>query len=209
MKKTVYTFLILTALICCLTSCPVQPIYDYWTIDQETKDYCVFKEGGYWIYQDSVMNGIDSVVLIESLHEYVDEPGVIWGRRNMVETYKNKYCHYFEDTSIILKYNLHVHFGRGGYNIENEFPIIAFNSDILYRILYIFFEGNIQYSIIEYWIEENIFYDVRVFEYYPTIARKLHKTYWAKNIGLIRYEIYNSENEIINTYNLIRYKVEQ
>ncbi|MDL2309207.1 hypothetical protein LJC53_06465 [Bacteroidales bacterium OttesenSCG-928-C03] len=32
-------------------------------IDQESKDYCLFAEGSYWIYQDSATLDIDSVVI--------------------------------------------------------------------------------------------------------------------------------------------------
>lgn len=32
-------------------------------IDQETKDYCLFKQGSYWVYQDSATLETDSIVI--------------------------------------------------------------------------------------------------------------------------------------------------
>ena len=66
-----------------------------------------------------------------------------------------------------------------------------------------------------YSIEENNFDNVRiVWQKHPIRHHGAYYTtdyyirsYWVKNIGLIRYEIYNPNNEILNTYNLIKYNV--
>ncbi|MCL2290440.1 MAG: hypothetical protein FWC34_07035 [Bacteroidetes bacterium] len=45
-----------------LSACWKPKEYKY-LIDQETKDYCLFGESSYWIYQDSATLNVDSVVI--------------------------------------------------------------------------------------------------------------------------------------------------
>jgi hypothetical protein len=174
--------------------------YSYEYINQEVKDYFTFKERSYWIYQDSVTNNIDSVVLIQSLFKFIEDDGE-WGHIFMVETYESKYCHYLSDTSIFLSYLLNFW--------DYRFPTISFNSGIQdvekNRILWFSYYNSTDY-LHSYNIGENIFDNVKIQKNTP-IRDYSTKSYWVKNIGLIRYEIYNSNDEIINTYNLIKYNV--
>ena len=185
-----------------------KPTYDYVYIDQEVKDYCVFGEGSYWIYQDSITNNLDSVMLMQSLLKMVEEHRGEWLAHNfMVEYHESKYWHYLSDTSVFLS----------SYP-EPYLPIIIFNSgiqdcekNIILRISPIDIYAPSS-NLTSYTIGENIFNDVKILFGKDVIRREISgfcsaKFYWTKNIGLIRYEIYNSNDEILNTYNLIKYNV--
>lgn len=178
--------------------------YDY--IDQVVKDYCIFEKGSYWIYQDSITKGVDSVLLRQSLLE-CREVYVEWGR-HLDEFYESEYGHYLSDTSIICYSLLDPH-------RVYHYRIIGFNSGMQdvekNPILHISFIDFIIPDLDSYSIEKNVFNNVKI-----TLEKNIFndftsnystKCYWAKDIGLIRYEIYNANNEILNTYNLIRYNV--
>ena len=187
---------ILFLLSTCLVSC-FKPKYSYEYIDQETKDYCIFKEGSYWIYQDSVTNNTDSVILTRALLKWEER-----GHHNMTEYYDREYWHYFSDTSIRLYSFMH----------PLRFPVIIFNSGIDYYEKFItiphpepIFLSSIS---IPYTVGENIFNNVKISKVQDPFGENYRaQFYWVKHIGIIRYEIYNFNNEILNTYNLIRYNV--
>lgn len=52
-------------------------------IDEECKAYCLFNEGTYWVYEDSVTNQRDSVVVVSN-------PVEIWSRTKDHEGYEMK-----------------------------------------------------------------------------------------------------------------------
>ena len=204
MKTTKFIYKICAILIlCALVNACWKPTYWYEYIEE--KEYCVFKEGSYWIYQDSITNNMDSVALMQSLLEIREINGEL-KFREVIEFYTGEYCHYLSDTSIFLPYEL-----QGG--TSGGLFVIAFNSGIKdaekNMILSVPFDpgGNFLFS---YNIGENTFYDVRIFTKKNAIRDFPDysiKGYWAKNIGLIRYEIYNSDNKILNAYNLIKYNI--
>ena len=191
-----------------LNAC-IKPTYSYEYIDQETKDFCVFGKGSYWIYQDSITNNLDSVMLMQSLLKTVEDHGE-WGHTEIIECYESEYCHYLSDTSIFFSHYIDSH--KGTY-----FSIIDFGSgiqDIEKNVALCIPIGrsSIGYYLLSYGIGENIFSNVNVLVEKKIIidgfaSHYSIQSYWVKNIGLIRYEIYNPDNEILNTYNLIKYNV--
>ena len=208
MKRLGFKIVFFGVAVCLLCGCFFfRRSYTYCNIKQETKDYFLFKEGSYWIYQDSLTNIIDSVILQKSISKF-KEVQTGWeygGHSDMIETYKNIYCHYIDDTVFYLffqisDYDRSIHYPEY-LDFENSFPVIVFNSNKQYKIFNIF-AGIFQDFTLEYSIGKNIFNDVRV-------GGDTIKYYWAKNIGLIRYEIYDSDTTISNAYNLIRYNVSQ
>jgi len=61
--KLIYTLGIILLLSGCLNiACFVKKDTKI-CIDQESKDYCVYDEGSYWIYQDSASHAVDSSVI--------------------------------------------------------------------------------------------------------------------------------------------------
>ncbi|MDR2834995.1 MAG: hypothetical protein LBV69_02160 [Bacteroidales bacterium] len=63
-KRNLLHIVCFAALCCLFYGCPAEKQETVY-IDQESKNYCLFKEGSYWIYQDSVSQKNDSVVLYE------------------------------------------------------------------------------------------------------------------------------------------------
>ena len=189
-----------------------KPIYEDVYIGQEARDYYMFKEGSYWIYQDSITNNTDSVVLMQTLLEYVEKHEGEWkGVIRKKEFYTGECYHYLSDTTISRSYRIE-------QELSTCFPIIVFNLGIQYL------EKNIDLCIFvadryaqtshlpSYSIGKNIFNDVRVIWTKNIIIEgKISdysiKCYWVRSIGLIRYELYNSNEEILNTYNLVKYNV--
>ena len=210
MKSLIFKILFFGAAVYLLQGC-FNHKTEYSYLDQEVKDYYVFKEDSYWIYQDSLTNSTDSVVLKQVVHDFEKKRNRMGNITFLHETYRQEYCHYLSDTSFILSSFLVSYSGL-------SFPAIAFNLEnhnTHYRILY-FCYAAIQYPI-EYCIGEHIFYNVINFEHSTTYLlndsiwlNNKNKSYWAKNVGLIRYEIYSSDTTtILNTYNLIKYNVSQ
>ena len=192
-----------------------KPTYDEVYIDQESRDYYMFKEGSYWIYQDSITNNTDSVVLMQTLLEYIEKHEGEWkGVIRKKEFYTGECYHYLSDTTISRSYRIDP-------EVVSCFPIIVFNSGIqdLEKNIGLCVSAIDRHArtsyLPSYSIEENIFNDVKiVWQKYPIRHPGSYYTtdyyirsYWVKNIGLIRYELYNSNNEILNTYNLIKYNV--
>ena len=176
----------------------------------------MFKEGSYWIYKDSITNNVDSVILTQSLIEYIEEHEGEWvATIRKMELYKGECSHYLSDTTIFRSYRIEP-------EVVNCFPIIVFNSGIqdLEKNIGLCVSAIDRHARISYLpsysIEENNFNDVKIVwqkhpirvqpeDYYTTDF--YIRSYWAKNIGLIRYELYNSNEEILNTYNLVKYNV--
>jgi hypothetical protein len=190
-----------------------KPKYDNEYISQEAKDYCMFEEGSYWIYQDSVTSNLDSVILTKTLLEYQEKEWEM-NYHTITECYKSDYYHYLSDTSIILYNGIYATSPAGISIIAFNFGIQDLEKNMILGISAI--DSHTQTSYLpSYSIEENNFDNVRiVWQKYPIRHPGAYYTtdyyirsYWVKNIGLIRYEIYNPNNEILNTYNLIKYNV--
>jgi hypothetical protein len=67
------------------------------------------------------------------------------------------------------------------------------------------------YEIYSYYQIENIdFYDVKKFKFTYTdddFNSGYAFSYWAKNVGLIKYELYNENDSILSNINLIEYEI--
>ena len=164
-------------------------------IDQESKDYCLFAEGSYWIYQDSATLEIDSVIINNPIRYDFFRSKV---NGCICEEYRSSisfYSHGVEFCSIvflttgdadhcILIKDLYVIYHSGDVN---EYPtMILFDKKDSYSI------NGVSYPSVK------IFKDKSRYEQ-ETIY------YWAKNIGLIRTEIHKEDSIIVK--NLIKYNV--
>lgn len=175
-----------------------KPKYDEVFIGQESRDFYIFKEGSYWIYQDSITNNTDSVILLQPSLGFLKVKG-----GQIIEIYESTYCHCLSDTSIFLSYHLDP---WGCY-----FPAVFFNAGVHdFEKIHISTYGTSYLHSCN--IGENIFNNVKVIWQKDGFSNDFLsdysiQSYWVKNIGLIRYEIYNPDNEILNTYNLVKYNV--
>ena len=204
--KLIPTLGIILLLSGCLNIACDFKLYPEIYIDQESKDYCLYAEGSYWIYQDSASHTIDSNV-IEYPVTYT------FSRSNWngckCETFYFGISSFADDTTIyfalrlttgdadheLLKPCLLLLAGEIKYHngeIGETFPNI--NSD------FVLYTKNNNFQI-----NGKTYADVKIFKCsYPNM--KIEKIfYWAKHIGLIREEIY--KDSTVSVRNLIKYKV--
>jgi uncharacterized protein YeeX (DUF496 family) len=163
-------------------------------IDQESKDYCLFEQGSYWIYQDSATLKIDSVAIDKApRYSTYQEDGYLG------EQYKFTEAHYSHDSTwtywLILVAGMYdnytiligqlsreisYHNRRTGENVNRTVLSENKNNFILNGIIYS---------------------NVKIFIFSHKEFKLVY--YWAKNIGLIREERYI--NDSVTVRNLIRY----
>jgi hypothetical protein len=174
-------------------------------MDQDFKDYTLFKAGSYWIYKDSATGAIDSINLYKS-NIYIS-PGSDKIRYNS-EVYEISLTSSIDDTLISgsgktsptdpYAYNLgRLHdyqniiayfFSTTGLSKGHQYHYLIYTD--LYDSLKVF----------------NQFYkDVIIFENTYNPATYLpRKIFYSKNVGIIRKELYNGQ-----VWNLVRYHVSQ
>jgi len=174
-------------------------------IDQESKDYCLYAKGSYWIYQDSASHAIDSNVI-----EYPVSYTFSRSRENgcKCETFNFGILSFVDDTTLLHDFMLTTssadpellkpclleaeetkyHNGEIGEtfpDIKGDFVLYAKNNN--------------------YQINGKTYTNVKIFKYSGP-DKDVEKTfYWAKHIGLIREEIY--KDSTVSIRNLIKYKV--
>jgi hypothetical protein len=179
----------------------------YVYIDQETKDYCLFGQGTYWVYQDSATLEYDNVLInrvdkawlkynAENTGGYEDYEIYASMRQDVSaepQTYIMALTTFHEDYDAVQKPNwLHT-------NRNDEYGVIYHNCGI----------GEMYYGaeLIEIidtmQIADSIFFAVKQFT--DTTSTNFKTWYFAKNVGLIRMEMQNEERKIVK--NLVRYDV--
>jgi hypothetical protein len=200
-KKKQLLFLaiaISTALLAARCAKP-QTIY----IDQETKDYCLFDVGSYWIFQDPATLKTDSIVIVDIKHDFMH--GASTGYNN-VETYVIQYACFYEDTSILM---MKVIEDDGVYDISHLDSSVFFIKDSLIRFPYAFYlRYNKKYAYYpSYSICNTTYYEVKQWFYKPYLNPQQCEcnVYLAKHIGFICCEL--AAENISMKRNLIRYNV--
>ena len=167
-------------------------------IDQESKDYCLFKEGSYWIFQDSATHKIDSVVINQEISYEFSQDGeykresystrVTSYSQDNISSWKVRLVSRFENCAFISDLFATMYHNGGEFEkIPNYHDVILVNKKDHYSIT------GITYS------------NVKIFE--QNTIERINIFFWAKHIGLIRTEIYKDDNIIVK--NLIRYNVKQ
>jgi hypothetical protein len=198
-KKKQLLFLaiaISTALLAARCAKP-QTIY----IDQDTKDYCLFGEGSYWIFQDSATLKTDSLVITKVYYSIVDESESL-----DYEEYCLKYS-LFNDTTLLEKRDALVNrtlsytFIRLPFRFPiNHFPYLSGKKEYY----------NLHYSqfVPVYSLGSSIFTDVKIFLYSDPLVNTNEYNkyfYWAKHIGPIKMTGIIGGKPV--TFNLIRYNI--
>ena len=192
--KQIFQTCILLLLLGCFTSCYKNV---YYRIDQETKDYCLFDDGSYWMYLDSATMGIN-IVSVDGQPSY-EMDGFEGFHFEYSRTY---FSFYSQDTTFNYSAALNASYSHKKDTIvlleRFDHEAMYHNKNIGYNI-----QGlellEIKDSCI---INSKKFYDVKVFK----SSRHDKGYYWAKHVGLIREETYSNDS-IIAVRNLIQYKV--
>ena len=178
-------------------------------IDQESKDYCLFGEGSYWIYQDSATLKVNNIVIdMPIIHEFIPFGGyngevystnISLYSHNDVRSLEVSLTTKFADPKLLKpsvlwlskeslnNWGFYYHSGE----IEKHIPYVRPNTLILIEKKDNYSINGVKYS------------NIKIFESSYLEERK--RCYWAKHIGLIRTEIYKNDSVIVK--NLIRYNV--
>jgi hypothetical protein len=211
MKKVIYTIAIsIFAALLLLLGCDSWKTNLKADIDQESKDYCLFAPGSYWVYRDSATLETDKVVVEDVSYEKstLANPKIsfLWEEYTMrLKYYKNdtdyngsyiltsKYCDDDLVEAGIIKFCLLFASGGKYHNGEigecSDYPIL-----LLLERRNNYISNKVTYSNIK--IFENSSSDLGI--------KKI--IYWAKHIGLIREEIFVNDN-LVSVRNLIKYNV--
>lgn len=186
-------FLLAIAALLCVISCDGPPTNDNAPIiklDDDTRAYCFFKEGSWWVYEDSLQGLIDSVYCTVN-SEYVEEPNRV--RFSKVDEFTNEYTSSYYQRDFFIRSatcdtsesgairGVDLYSEKAGFRI----PIVYFDPSIWshYRC------GQQQDSItfLEEKSEYQSFENVRVFKkndlgnsFFPMTI------YWAKNVGILK-----------------------
>ncbi|GHV34411.1 hypothetical protein FACS1894178_1860 [Bacteroidia bacterium] len=187
------------------------------SIDEETKEYCLFEMGSYWIYQDSATLEYDSIFILNTVEKHPENAqnmrtgkstyefeeiwmyGYIAGAYDTLRQFYMRITTAFEEngtnTNHIAKPTLCL------LNYEGMSSVYYHNGTIGEQYLGIYFMD----SISEIYLNDNVYFYVKQFE---EIEPTNVKTYYiSKNVGLIRIETQDGEQRTVK--NLIRYNIVQ
>jgi len=202
MKKfrIIYITSVVFLLNICFITCINPDRYIY--IDQETKDYCLFGQGSYWIYQDSATLEIDSVVINNPIIYELDKSKGYSTEFN--ENYQTNILSYSVDSAYSIITGLH-----SGYTCNKS---DLFSCLWGYHVIY--HNGKIN-TTCEYYrntilIDKKDNYSINGVDYSNVKIFKSSEYgeqlfYWSKHVGLIRTE--KHKNNSITVKNLIKYNV--
>ena len=200
--KLIYKTCILLLMVVCLTACPRSIIL---RIDSKTKDYCLFDEGSYWIYQDSATMMID-VVTIDKPITYMEDGGVCFGAGT--EYCNTSFSSFSQDSTFYFSTMLSSH-----EVYRDSMPVLLSRRILGIGEVTIYHNGdtinNSTFSGLELLkvkdsctINGNTYYDVKFFK--SSWDEKGY--YWAKHVGLIREETYSNDS-VVAVRNLVKYHV--
>ncbi|MDR1345587.1 MAG: hypothetical protein LBK03_02655 [Bacteroidales bacterium] len=160
-------------------------------LEQETKDYCLFDVGSYWIFQDSATLKTDSLVITKVTREMVP---VCPECGEDLEVYDILYAYFQEDTSILMYGMLRCHTGDS----PDDFSVLPYQSVYTDKPVG---TGSYKAYYESYSIANFTYSDVKEF----SLERYGLDMFFAKHIGCIRFEINTNETDTV--YNLIRYNI--
>jgi len=197
--KSIYKIILILLLSGSLNACgwlfTSKPTYEY--VDQETKDYCLFEQGSYWIYQNSAILTIDSVVIDEPISYRITYAS----NHSESDSYSTGISLYSQKGT--FKYRA----GLSPYN--RDISTLSINHSMMYhsgKILVSYRYLKDYVLLLEkkdnYLINGVSYSDVKIFKNYED--NKV--CYWAKHVGLICLEVYKNDS-VVYARNLIRYNV--
>ena len=197
MKKNLFIPLFVAACLLAMMGCRDKDDLPTYYIPQDMKDYVMFPVGSYWIYEDSLTGAIDSVYLAAQrtkIENLADED--TRKAENLEQYFKSSFLNmtYLQGTKYVISLPPDAHFfylGRRGYffapaEVDETVRYIGY-------IKCVAFYDSVQFHRVKY-------DSIRVF------SCDEENYYWAKNIGLIRQDVYTN-GAISNTWYLKRYKI--
>ena len=200
MKKIYfYVTFALLALSACLK--PFAPLYH---LPQEARDYTCFGEGSYWIYQLENSTALDTVTIIKSNPVGNSAPAYRHTSYKMI-----LYSTYYRASYIIMSTPLPPLFGEASTSTMSFRDCLAcpktlyYSGDSLKSNCFFGFYNDNEVSYISYFetytLENKVYKDVKVFNsnfkgqsITDNDRRIPSKTFYAKNIGIIRKQFANN-----------------
>ena len=207
MKKLLILICFLPFVLFCCKDKERQTIY----IDQETKDYCDFKTGSWWVYKEEKTGMVDTVSVYNYENKIVsiEELSPVDFEQTRAFTIWSSYGHDLTKASPLIKIA-----ADNGINmnatVEEQYPYAISYPSIIYYTLdtigskrEIYAGDEIKYEnyndSIE--LEGKIYYQVKEFSTSAFSSKKHKSIFWAKHIGRIRFETFNGEIwNLINHY---------
>ena len=198
-------------------------------IDQESKDYCLFATGSYWVYQDSATLETDSVIITDvsyykSTHanphisflyeEYKMATTCFLNNHNNIHSLGSNVLttEYCDDNNVengIIKFiqlDYRNDIDQMYFDNMGRYSYINYNNSDIYEESGSYYEN--YYDI--YQIGNNTFSKVKVFlvSYLSAYSHYFQiRTYWAKSVGIIRVEYIGEDENIFAVRNIIKYNV--
>ena len=221
-----YNTIMIISLLLLLSGCDSWPTDLEANIDQESKDYCLFAEDSYWVYQDTATLETDSLLILNvsyyksrnanpkvsfkyeeydmktigiskyhNIHSYsLYQLTSMYCDDSKVEAGINKFIHSLYRNEIDKIYLEHVNNYSNYHNGDLYESAISKNGKSYYET---FYEN--------YQIEGHPFSKVKVFS--SPFESSTIRTFWAKNVGIIRTEYIGEDSCVFAVRNLIRYNV--
>lgn len=201
---TILTSSVLLNLFLILPSCGDPEIVYY--IDKETKSYCYFENGASYIYKDSVTGKIDSLKTSKNWH-------FSRSLHYATQEIKTAFLDWNDDDTGDISNNWNAR-KKGDIFIATTIEGVSYahysiNSDIYATYCSVTESalGIEQIVIIpDLQIGNNIYYNVKKF-YAISNNSEYYYFYWAKNVGLIRYEAYDINDSLLKNINLVEYEI--
>lgn len=190
------SIIVLLISIVVLTSCDTQRIKIF--IDDDTKAYCYFENGASYIYKDSITGDIDSIKISSDWHS----PKTT--RHGTEELLSDVTC--WNGNPI----------GKCVIEYEGDIIITKLSVDNLFFIQPLYHSlginvdcpnaGGVLTKIYPtFQIRDNTYYEVKKFKSntYVNADNMYTYSYWARHVGLIKHEIYDSTNDIVFNINIL------
>ncbi|MBI4647496.1 MAG: hypothetical protein HY738_13130 [Bacteroidia bacterium] len=206
------TILIIIFLVCISAECCKEKESPTYYMPQEFKDYVVFPQGSYWIYEDSISEKMDSIILQTQTTKILEPPSYNdWGYNYeclvdwVYSSYKNqtifregKYNEYIANN----KNNSYIYY-TGSYTGSFS-PLFISNIAIgkgSDGLIYELFND----SII---INDNLYKDVKVFSTIGQYNNSFFlRTYYSRHIGLIKVIITKTDTSGTKVWELKKYHI--
>ena len=179
-------------------------------VDEETKSYCYFENGIKWVFFDSVTGVVDTLNLDENWN--VSTKGSPTQPGQVIHSMSATGIDIDVDNSVIriecVPLDPHDSSAESYSWAEfkgNDWDFSAFyisNNNVITNSMV-----DINFELLEtfstYQLEENIYYDVKKIKFGNS---NYSYAYWAKNVGLIKFERY-IEDSIVNNIHLKSYEI--
>jgi len=198
LKITPTIVLLITIVV--LASCDRQRVYIF--IDDETKAYCYFENGRSYIYKDSITGDIDSIKISS---DWYDPKTTRDGKEELSSDVTN-----WEGSPIgkyYIEYEGDIIFTR--FSAGDLFFIPPYYHSLGVNVDYHGAGGVLKEIYPSFQVGSNTYYAVKKFKSYTYVYPDNMYTYsyWARHVGLIKHEIYDSTNNLVSNINLVKYEI--